>query len=70
MKIMMMERYCYRKKVEIEESDDMLTLYKKTFSLIPDLTIDALNRVYENNFHLKPNDKHSGSYHHFLHLRR
>ena len=28
---------------EIEESDDMLTLYKKTFSLIPDLTIDALN---------------------------
>lgn len=54
-----------QEKVEIEESDDMLTLYKKTFSLIPDLTIDALNRVYENNFHLKPNDKHSGSYHSF-----
>tara|TARA_A100001035_G_C27779504_1_gene500965 strand:- start:1470 stop:2219 length:750 start_codon:yes stop_codon:yes gene_type:complete len=54
-----------QKKVEIEESDDMLTLYEKTFSLIPDLTIAALNEVFKNNIDLKPNDKENGSYHSF-----
>ena len=41
-----------QEKVKIEESDDMLTLYEKTFSLIPDLTIAALNGVFKNNIDL------------------
>ncbi len=54
-----------QEKVEIEESDDMLTLYEKTFSLIPNLTIDALNGILHNNIELKSNDPEYGSYHSF-----
>ena len=54
-----------QEKVEIEKSDDMLTLYEKTFSLIPNLTIAALNGIFNNNIDLKSNDKQNGSYHTF-----
>jgi methionyl-tRNA formyltransferase len=54
-----------QEKVEIVESDNMLTLYEKTFSLIPRLTIDALNGILNNNIELKSNDPQYGSYHSF-----
>jgi len=49
-------------KIEINKKDDLLSLYQKAFSKIPDLTAETLIEMYNENIEFKTNDKNNSSY--------
>ena len=49
-------------KIEINKKDDLLSLYQKAFSKIPDLTAETLIQMSNENIEFKTNDKNNSSY--------
>jgi len=54
-----------QEKVEVEDNDDMLTLYDKIFSLIPNLTLKVLRDIETGATKLIPNGPQNASYYSF-----